>query len=63
MTKREAAIVSAYTGYLCGNFNDMRIYANELLGYSAFIHEFGNKEFVDQLQNKARNDFVNLKIE
>lgn len=32
MTKREAAIVSAYTGYLIGEFSDFQAYAEEVMG-------------------------------
>jgi len=63
MNKRESAIISAYTGYLCGNFDDMQKYADELFGYPTFTHQFGNIEFINELHNKAKNDFVNLKIE
>lgn len=32
MTKREAAIVSAYTGYVIGEFSDSQAYAEEVMG-------------------------------
>ena len=32
MTKREAAIVSAYTGVLIGDFNEMHRYIEEIMG-------------------------------
>ena len=32
MTKREAAIVSAYTRYLIGEFSDFHAYAEEVIG-------------------------------
>lgn len=32
MTKREAAIVSAYTGYLIGEFKDYHAYVEEIMG-------------------------------
>lgn len=39
MTKREAAIISAYTGILIGDFNDMHKYIEEIAGCSVFTHE------------------------
>jgi hypothetical protein len=62
MNKREAAIVSAYTGFLCGNFADMHEYVEEVFGYPIFTHQFGDKEFFDQIHEKTKNDFINLKI-
>ena len=40
MTKREAAIVSVYTGVLIGDFSDFYAYAVEIMGRPIFTHEF-----------------------
>ena len=40
MTKREAAIISAYTGYLIGEFSDLHAYTEEVMGQPIFTHEF-----------------------
>ena len=60
MNKREKAIVSAYTGYLVGDFADMHQYAEELFGGAIFSHQFGNKSFAEQLRKAAKADFVAL---
>ena len=60
MTKRESAIVSAYTGFLCGNFSDMHKYAEELFGCPIFSHQFGDKAVANKLKELSNEDFVNL---
>lgn len=60
MTRRESAIISLYTGFLCGPFEAMHEYAEELEGRPVFTHEFGNQEFVDRLKYKCKPDFINL---
>lgn len=51
MTKREAAIVSAYTGYLIGEFKDFHV----------FTHELPN--IAEELEEKSKKDFMSIKIE
>ena len=60
MTKREAAIVSAYTGYLIGDFSDMHGYIEEVMERPIFTHELPS--IMDQLHEKTKNDFVSIKI-
>lgn len=61
MTKREAAIVSAYTGYLIGEFSDFQAYAEEVMGRPIFTHEFPH--IADELKEKSKKDFMSIKIE
>lgn len=61
MTKREAAIVSAYTGYLIGEFSDFQAYAEEIMGRPIFTHEFPN--IADEVTEKSKKDFMSIKIE
>lgn len=63
MTKREAAIVSAYTGILLGSFGDMQEYADELLGEPTWTHQFGDADFADRLKELAKPDFIGIKVE
>lgn len=63
MTKREAAIVSVYTGYLIGDFGEMHRYCEELLGRSVFTHEFASKDVVDEIHKKSKEDFCSIKVE
>jgi hypothetical protein len=62
MTKREAAIVSAYTGCLVGDFADMVKYAEEKLGYQLPDFALSNKWIVGQLGEVARKDFLEIEI-
>lgn len=62
MTKREAAIVSAYTGFLLGSFTDMHAYAEEVLGRPVFTHEFGATQVADALRQASKADFVSLAV-
>lgn len=60
MTKREAAIVSAYTGYLIGEFKDFHAYAEEVMGRPVFTHEFPS--IAEELKEKSKKDFMSIKI-
>lgn len=63
MNKRECAIVSAYTGMLCGEFSWMHEYVEELFCGPVFTSQFGDKEFAAKIKEMAKPDFVNLHIE
>lgn len=60
MTKREAAIVSTYTGFLCGNFSDMHMYIEEIMGRPVWTHEMGGEGFEEKIRGLSRDDFVKL---
>lgn len=62
LTKREAAIVAAYTGYHIGDFAEMQKYAEEKLGHPIFTHQFADKVIVEKLKAAALHDFVSLKV-
>lgn len=62
MNKREAAIVSAYTGFLAGEFSDMHAYVEEKMGMSVFTHQFGDKAFALMVRGLAKTDFVSIEI-
>jgi len=63
ITKREAAIISAYTNYLLGEFSDMHEYIEEIMGRPIYTHEMVIKATVDEIQEKSKDDFINLKVE
>ena len=62
MTKREAAIVSAFTGVMLGKFSDMHAYVEELFGTPIFSHMFGFEQFANLIKEKATPDFMAIKI-
>jgi hypothetical protein len=62
MTKREAAIVTAYTGvYLCDLLSFYK-YAEELMGRPVFTHEPYDLDMWEELKSLSRDDFINLKV-
>lgn len=62
MTKREAAIVTAYTGFLLGNMADFQAYAEEKLGRSVWTHELATKKTWALLKDACKEDFMALPV-
>jgi len=62
VTKREAAIVSAYTGMLIGNFADMHQYIEEKLGRSVWTHELADIKIQEEIKQKSKEDFINIEV-
>ncbi len=62
MTKFEAAVVSAYTGFLCGKFEWMHEYAEKILKRPIFTHEFADKRVALELKEKSKPDFISFMI-
>lgn len=60
MTEKECAIVSAYTGFLCGKFEWMHEYVEELFCCPVFTHQFADKEFTRKVKEMSKPDFVKL---
>ena len=63
MTKKEAAIVSAYTGILIGEFSDLHEYIEKILGRPVFTHELADKELWVEIKEKSRKDFINITVD
>jgi hypothetical protein len=62
MTKREAAVVAAYTGVLIGEFSEMHKYVEEIMDRPVFTHEMGNKEIAQEIKDKSKEDFISLEV-
>ena len=62
MTKREAAIISAYTGILLGDFGEMHEYIETLFGHPVYTHEMGDENFFEKLKTLSKPDFLSIKI-
>ena len=63
MTKRECAIVMAYTGFAMLQGDDLDIfykYCEELLGRPVLTHELATESVQIELMVKAKADFVEL---
>lgn len=63
MTDHERAIVMAYTGYsmLTGDkFDIFHKYVEDLLGRPVWSHELGDSKVINEIKEKAYDDFVSL---
>mgnify|MGYP001546885507 CR=1 FL=1 len=60
MNKREAAIITAYTGIMLGQFSDFHELAEEILNRPIFTHEFGDRKVADELKEKAKPLFLEI---
>ena len=63
MTKREAAIVGAYTGYLLGSFTEMHKYIEEILERPVFTGELGSETIANLIRRASKSDFIKIVVE
>ena len=61
MTKREAAIISAYTGILIGEFEDMHSYIEEIMERPVYTYEI--PYFKQDIKLRSSLDFENIEVE
>lgn len=62
MTKREAAIVTAYTGIMIGSIEHFHKYAEEILTRPVMTHEFGFPETWEELKEASKYDFMDIEV-
>lgn len=62
MTPREAAIVTAYTGFLCGDFHEFHKYAEEKFGQPILTGGMAFPGFAEELQKRSKDDFCAMEI-
>jgi len=61
LTRRQAAIIGAFTGVCCGPFEDMHAYVNSLPGFKGIMtHNFADKETVSKIEAASHADFIAL---
>lgn len=61
LTRDQAAIISAYTGIMCGPFEDMHAYVDGLPGFKGIgTISFASKEVTEQIKDAAKKDFLAL---
>ena len=61
MTKKEAVLVSAYTGYmLAPSFADVQEFCEDLLGRPIFTHEFAMDEVNKEIREKCKPMIIEL---
>lgn len=61
LTKEQALLVSAYTGFLCVNdFSEVHEFAEKAMERPVFTHEFADPEFYKDLRSVLRAEFLQL---
>ncbi len=63
LTKEQAAVISAFTGVMCGNFGDLVAYAETKFPQSGGLTCRAMLMLADQLREKARPDFLAMQPE
>lgn len=63
MTKKECAIIMAYTGYTMLSDEDFSIfhrYVEDILGRPVYTHELASNSVINEIKEKSRYDFLKL---
>lgn len=60
MTYQECVIVSAYTGVLMCDFQDMHEYIEAKLNRPVFTHELADAHVQDEIKEAVKLDFISL---
>lgn len=60
LTKEQAVIISAYTGILICDFNDMHRAIEEKLGRLVFVYSYTSKCFLAEVREAFKEDFLAL---
>lgn len=59
LTKEQAIIVSAYTGFMACNFSDLHEAVEFRLGRPIFVHELiGSEELMKEIRHAFLEDFL-----
>lgn len=58
LTKEQAAIIGAFTGFTAGPSSDIQEYAEKKLGRPIFTHEFADSGVAQELRDASREDFL-----
>lgn len=60
MTKQEKIIVSAYTGVLMCDFDDVHEYIQKKFGRPVFTHELADKGIQKEVKEKSKEEFLEI---
>jgi hypothetical protein len=60
LTKRQSAIIGAYTGVTAGPFSAIHEYAEEVLGRPIWTHEFASRQVMEELKSASFDDFMSI---
>lgn len=60
MNLKEKVVLSAYTGVLMCDFEDVHKYIEGILNRPVWIHELADSKIWDEIKEKARYDFMDI---
>lgn len=60
LTKEQAIVISAYTGIMCCSFSLLHEDVEKRFGCPVFTHQFGDREFMEKIQEVYREDFIGM---
>lgn len=60
MTKQERIVVSAYTGILMCDFQDVHRYIEVKLGRPVWTHELADDTVIKEIKSATKSDFLEL---
>lgn len=63
ISKREAAIISVYTGIALGEFHETHKLIEELIGRPVLTHELAKQQIWDKLKRLSKPLFMVLEVE
>ena len=61
MTRNEALLLSAYTGYLLvPDFSDVHEFCERILGRSIYTHEFVDEKTIEEIKEKLKPEIMSM---
>jgi hypothetical protein len=60
LTIEQSAVISAYTGVLCGPFGAYHEYVEKVMERPVWTHEMANPDVMAQIREAAKPDFLAL---
>lgn len=60
MTNKEKIIVSAYTGFLMCDFDEMHRYIEKKLKRPVWTHELANEKVIEEIRTAIRDEFLSI---
>lgn len=61
MTRDEALLLSAYTGYLLvPDFSDVHEFCERILGRPIYTHEFIDEKIVEEIKEKLKPEIMSM---
>lgn len=61
MTRNEALLLSAYTGYLLvPDFSDVHEFCERILGRPIYTHEFVDEKILEEIKEKLKPEIMSM---